>query len=70
MVDNIEKKVLIREFDEDRDIEVVGKLERICEMGSKTGVSIFTNMIAISCDPLCRIRFYPLHVILVGNARS
>ncbi|XP_040987587.1 probable N-acetyltransferase HLS1 [Juglans microcarpa x Juglans regia] len=67
MVDNIEKKVLIREFDEDRDIEVVGKLERICEMRSKTGVSIFTNMIAISCDPLCRIRFYPLHVILVAE---
>jgi hypothetical protein len=64
MVESIEKKILIREFNEDRDFEVVGKLERKCEIGSKMGVSIFTSMIG---DPLFRIRLYPLHVMLVGN---
>ncbi|TKY54236.1 N-acetyltransferase HLS [Spatholobus suberectus] len=66
MVDNfsIESRLLIREFDEDRDVKVVGKLERNCEIGTKKGVSIFTNMMG---DPLSRIRFYPLHVMLVAE---
>ncbi|XP_061990070.1 probable N-acetyltransferase HLS1 isoform X2 [Rosa rugosa] len=64
MVDKAVNKFLIREFSADTDIEVVGKLERNCELGSKRGVSIFTNMM---CDPLCRIRFYPLHIILVAQ---
>lgn len=65
MVDiNRESKVLIREFNEERDIEVVGKLERDCDIGSKKGISIFNSMIG---DPFCRIRFYPLHVMLVGE---
>ncbi|RDX58093.1 putative N-acetyltransferase HLS1-like protein, partial [Mucuna pruriens] len=66
MVDafSIESRLLIREFDEDRDIKVVGKLERNCEIGTKKGVSIFTNMMG---DPLSRIRFYPLHVMLVAE---
>lgn len=65
MVDtNRESKVLIREFNEDRDIDVVGKLERDCDIGSKKGISIFTNVIG---DPFYRIRFYPLHVMLVGE---
>lgn len=63
MVDSAENKVLIREFNADTDSEVVGKLERNCDLGSKRGVSIFTNMMG---DPCCRIRFYPLHVMLVG----
>lgn len=64
MVDtfSIESGLLIREFDEDRDVKVVGKLERNCEIETKKGVSIFTNMMG---DPLSRIRFYPLHVMLV-----
>ncbi|KAK7387996.1 hypothetical protein VNO78_22795 [Psophocarpus tetragonolobus] len=66
MVDtfSIESRLLIREFDEDRDVKVVGKLERNCEIGTKKGVSIFTNMMG---DPLSRIRFYPLHVMLVAE---
>lgn len=61
-----ESKIVIREFDEDKDVKVVGKLERNCEIGTnKKGFSnIFTNIMG---DPLSRIRFYPLHVILVGN---
>ncbi|KAG5023792.1 hypothetical protein AAZX31_07G222000 [Glycine max] len=66
MVDtfSIESGLLIREFDEDRDVKVVGKLERNCEIETKKGVSIFTNMMD---DPLSRIRFYPLHVMLVAE---
>lgn len=66
MVDtfSVESRLHIREFDEGRDVKVVGKLERKCEIGTKKGVSIFTNMMA---DPSSRIRFYPLHVMLVGS---
>ncbi|CAI8610746.1 unnamed protein product [Vicia faba] len=60
-----ENKVVIREFDEDRDVKVVGKLERNCEIGTtKKGFSIFTNMIT---DPLSRIRFYPIRIMLVAE---
>jgi hypothetical protein len=59
---NIENKVVIRDFDEDRDVKVVGKLERNCEIGTtKKGLSI------IMSDPLSRIRFYPLRIMLVCN---
>ncbi|MCI04773.1 putative N-acetyltransferase HLS1-like, partial [Trifolium medium] len=62
---NIESKVVIREFDEDRDVKVVGKLERNCEIGTtKKGLSIFTNIMS---DPLSRIRFYPLRIMLVAE---
>ncbi|KAJ9181806.1 hypothetical protein P3X46_005860 [Hevea brasiliensis] len=64
MVDKLEKKVLIREYNEDTDVKVVGKLEKNCEIGSNKEVSIFTNMMG---DPLCRIRFYPVHVMLVAE---
>jgi hypothetical protein len=58
----MESKVVIREFDEDRDVKVVGKLERNCEIGTtKKGLSI------IMSDPLSRIRFYPLRIMLVCN---
>ena len=65
MVDNIhdhQNKVLIREFKEATDFEAVEKLEKNCEIGYKKGISIF-----MSGDPLCRIRLYPVHVMLVGK---
>ncbi|XVE82266.1 hypothetical protein DITRI_Ditri15bG0134500 [Diplodiscus trichospermus] len=69
MVDSIGDKVLVREFDDGRDVEVVGKLEKNCEIGSDNkGTSIFTNM--MGTDPLCRIRFYPLHLMLVAVLRE
>ncbi|KAG6759780.1 N-acetyltransferase HLS1 [Populus alba x Populus x berolinensis] len=67
MSGSIENKVVIREYNEDRDIKVVGKLERKCEIGSNKEVSIFTNMMG---DPLSRIRFYPVHVMLVAELRE
>lgn len=60
----MDNKVLIREFNEERDMKVVEKLERNCEIGSRQGLSILTNMMG---DPLCRIRLYPIRVMLVGG---
>ncbi|PPD99628.1 hypothetical protein GOBAR_DD03340 [Gossypium barbadense] len=64
MDDSVGDKVFVREFDDDRDIEMVGKLERNCERGSNNkGTSIFTNMMG---DPLCRIRkaIVPIEIIV------
>ncbi|PIA61054.1 hypothetical protein AQUCO_00300520v1 [Aquilegia coerulea] len=60
----LDEKVLIREFNEDRDIEAVEKFEKNCETGSRKGVSIFTNMMG---DPMCRIRLYPTHIMLIAE---
>ncbi|XP_039058268.1 probable N-acetyltransferase HLS1-like [Hibiscus syriacus] len=68
MVESARDRVLIREFDYGKDIEVVGKIEKKCEIGSNTkGTSIFTNMMG---DPLFRIRFFPLHLMLVAELRE
>ncbi|RDY09560.1 putative N-acetyltransferase HLS1-like protein, partial [Mucuna pruriens] len=64
MVDRTRSKVLIREYNEDKDVKMVRKLERNCEIGTKKMVSILTNMTG---DPLSRIRFFPLHVMLVAE---
>ncbi|XP_012454885.1 probable N-acetyltransferase HLS1-like [Gossypium raimondii] len=68
MVDSIGDRVLVREFDDGRDIEVVGKLEKSSEIGSNNkGTSIFTNN---TIDPLWRIRFFPLHLMLVAELQE
>ncbi|CAN0855406.1 Probable N-acetyltransferase HLS1-like [Linum grandiflorum] len=56
-------EVLIRKYNEERDVKMVGKLEKSCE-NIKQGddderVSIFSS---ITGDPLRRIRLYPVHV--------
>ncbi|KAI3993387.1 hypothetical protein MKX01_010130 [Papaver californicum] len=61
------KKIHI-EYKEERDIEVVEKLERICETiesGSKgRNTPIITNIMG---DPLFRIRFYKYHILLIAE---
>ncbi|KAF9591008.1 hypothetical protein IFM89_001218 [Coptis chinensis] len=64
MNEQLDNKVHIREFNEDRDVEVVEKFERNCETGFTKGISISTNMMG---DPLCRIRLYPTHIMLVAE---
>ncbi|KAG2395395.1 N-acetyltransferase HLS1-like [Vigna angularis] len=64
MVDRTRNKILIREYNEDKDVKMVRKLERNSEIGAKKVVSIFTNMMG---DPLSRIRFFPLRVMLVAE---
>ena len=64
--EKMRNKVVIREFDEDKDVEVVMKLEKSCETNSSQtkGISIISNT---NGDPLSRIRFYNVHVMLVGD---
>lgn len=64
-----ENKIVIREFNKDRDnYEVLENLERNCEIAEsdkeedQVSLSMFTNMVS---DPFHRIRFYALRVILV-----
>ncbi|CAJ1963186.1 unnamed protein product [Sphenostylis stenocarpa] len=64
MVDRTRSNVLIREYNEDKDVKMVRKLERNCEIGTEKLVSTFTNMMG---DPLSRIRLFPLHVMLVAE---
>ncbi|XP_050218997.1 probable N-acetyltransferase HLS1-like [Mercurialis annua] len=64
MVDKLEKKIRIRDYNEEKDMRMVGKLEKNCEIGSNKEVSIFTNMMG---DPLSRIISYPLHIMLVAE---
>ncbi|XP_020114266.1 probable N-acetyltransferase HLS1 isoform X2 [Ananas comosus] len=61
---SMEMSVVVREYDGERDLEEVEKLERNCEIGSRRGFSIITNMMG---DPLCRVRLFPLHVMLVAE---
>ncbi|XAR57001.1 Peptide alpha-N-acetyltransferase [Bertholletia excelsa] len=61
-------KVQIREFNEDKDVEMVMKLESNCEAtGSNKGISIINY---IEGDPLYRIRFYHAHVMLVAELQK
>ncbi|XP_077219475.1 putative N-acetyltransferase HLS1 [Tasmannia lanceolata] len=60
----IENKVLIREFNEERDLVEVERVERNCEIECRKGFSFLTN---IMCDPLCRIRLYPTRIMLVAE---
>uniref|UniRef100_A0A0E0JB77 N-acetyltransferase domain-containing protein n=1 Tax=Oryza nivara TaxID=4536 RepID=A0A0E0JB77_ORYNI len=57
-------EVSIREYDRERDMEAIEKLERSCEIGAGKGFSIVTNMMG---DPLCRIRLFQLHVMMVAE---
>lgn len=67
MEETLRNKVLIREFNEHTDIEVVRKLEEDCEIGPNKGFSLCTKT---NGDPLCRIRSYHPHVMLVCKSGS
>ncbi|CAK9322446.1 unnamed protein product [Citrullus colocynthis] len=62
--------VVVREYCEERDKVSVEKMERQCDVGQKGKPSIFTDLLG---DPICRVRHFPLHVMLVaeyGKARE
>lgn len=65
MGDNMKigNRAIIREFYEEREREVVMKLEKSCNIGSKKGIFTFAG---IMDDPFCRVRLFPIHVMLVG----
>lgn len=54
--------VLVKEYQEDRDLESVEKLDRSCELGSRKGISL-TDMMG---DPLYTIRLYERRIMLVS----
>ncbi|KAL5996429.1 hypothetical protein ACLOJK_026507 [Asimina triloba] len=61
---NKKKALIIRDFNGDGDLKMIERLERKCEIGSKKGLSILTNMMG---DPQCRIRLYQNHVMMVAE---
>lgn len=56
--------VVVREYCEERDKVSVEKMETQCDVGQKGKPSIFTDLLG---DPICRIRQFPLHVMLVNT---
>ncbi|XP_059645372.1 probable N-acetyltransferase HLS1 [Cornus florida] len=59
-------KVVVREYDEERDKAAVEELERRCEVGGQLGKapSFVTDLMG---DPLCRVRNFLFHVMLVAE---
>lgn len=55
--------VVVREYDEEKHKVAVEKLERLCEIGQRGKPSLVTDLMG---DPICRIRHFQLHVMLVS----
>lgn len=55
--------VVVREYDEERHKVEVEKMERLCEVGQRGKPSLVTDIMG---DPICRIRHFPTHVMLVS----
>lgn len=59
----VEEAVIeIRSYDEEKHKVGVEKLERLCEVGQRGKPSLVTDLLG---DPICRIRHFQLHVMLV-----
>lgn len=56
--------VNVREFDGLKDVELVERLERRCEVGPSGKVSLFTDLMG---DPICRVRHCPAYAMLVAE---
>nr|ASU54207.1 histone acetyltransferase [Hevea brasiliensis] len=56
--------VLVREYDEERDKTAVEEMERRCEVGQRGKPSLVTDLLG---DPICRVRQFPSHVMLVAE---
>jgi hypothetical protein len=58
-----EPLIVIRKYDEEKHKVEVEKLERLCEVGQRGKPSLVTDLLG---DPICRIRHFQLHVMLVN----
>ncbi|XP_021714442.1 probable N-acetyltransferase HLS1 [Chenopodium quinoa] len=58
------EKVFVREYSIERDSKEVEELERRCEVGPTSKISLFTDLLG---DPLCRIRHSPAFLMLVAE---
>ncbi|KAK3126190.1 hypothetical protein QOZ80_7AG0552950 [Eleusine coracana subsp. coracana] len=61
--------VSVREYDGDRDLGAVERLEKECEVGPSGGkkMCLFTDLLG---DPLCRVRHSPAYLMLVAETTS
>jgi len=59
--------VVVREYDEGRDKVAVEEMEKRCEIGPRGKPSLVTDLMG---DPICRIRLFPSHVMLVSSCSS
>ena len=59
--------MVVREYGEERHKVAVEKLERLCEVGQRGKPSLVTDLMG---DPICRIRHFQLHVMLVTSNKS
>ncbi|KAI4355830.1 hypothetical protein L6164_004567 [Bauhinia variegata] len=59
-----EPLIVIKEYDEERHKVAVEKMERLCEVGQRGKPSLVTDLMG---DPICRIRHFPIHVMLVAE---
>ena len=60
----MENLVVVREYDEGRDKVAVEEMERRCEVGQRGKPSLVTDLMG---DPICRVRNFPSHVMLVSS---
>lgn len=63
-VGEMENFVVVREYDEGRDKVAVEEMERSCEVGQRGKHSLVTDLMG---DPICRVRRFPSHVMLVAE---
>ncbi|KAJ7951985.1 Acyl-CoA N-acyltransferase (NAT) superfamily protein [Quillaja saponaria] len=56
--------VVMTEYDEERHKVAVEEMERRCEVGQRGKPSLVTDYLG---DPICRVRQFPIHVMLVAE---
>lgn len=63
----LEKKdVVVREYNEEKDKAAVEAMEKTCEvLQGHNSSCLITDLLG---DPLCRVRHFPLHLMLVNNS--
>ncbi|KAG6783210.1 hypothetical protein POTOM_012654 [Populus tomentosa] len=64
LVGETENFAVVREYDEGRDKVAVEEMEKRCEIGQRGKPSLVTDLMG---DPICRIRHFPSHVMLVAE---
>lgn len=60
-------RVVVREYEAQKDLAGTLAVERSCEVGQSGAVSIFTDLLG---DPACRVRHSPAFLMLVLNSFS
>ncbi|OWM69566.1 hypothetical protein CDL15_Pgr014027 [Punica granatum] len=63
-VTKVAETVVVREYEEERDKAAVEAVERLCEVGQRGRPALVTDLLG---DPVCRIRHFPLHIMLVAE---